>query len=268
MGVFFDRVSVFRAYVHEMFRHGLPEFVDRGSSEIVVFLDGVGGFQFIPLLARKVIREANAPISSTWFRWQTPIPGLMLVDLMWRSRNQRNAQILADKLIAMHRDQPQSKIHVVSYSGGTGVAVFTLELLDGRVPIETLLLFAPAISSSYNLAPALRSVNRAYAMISPRDTWLLGAGTRLFGTMDRKRVRSAGLVGFSVPPNLTPEDRQTYDRFQVIEWSEDLRRFDHSGGHTGWAQVPFLRQHLLDLLAGKTSLPAHTLDLQSQNGNN
>src|SRR5262245_924825 len=102
VGVILDRVSVFRTYLHEMVRHGLPEFVRSGDRDIIMFLDGVGGFQFIPLLARKVIREANAPISSTWFRWQVPIPGLMLVDFMWRSRNQRSAQMLADRIVDLH----------------------------------------------------------------------------------------------------------------------------------------------------------------------
>lgn len=260
MGVVLDRVSVARAYLREMFGHGLPEFVRPGEREIVMILDGVGGFQFVPLLARKVLREADVPISSTWFRWQMPIPGLMLVDLMWRSRNQRRAAILADKLLALHRDQPDAKIHIISYSGGTGVAVFALELLKGRVPIETLLLFAPAISPTYNLGPALRSVQRTYVMMSCKDTWLLGAGTRIFGTMDRRRVRSAGMVGFRVPLDLSPPDQQAYRRIRVIEWCEEFRRYGHSGGHTGWAQVPFLRQHLRSLLAGQPSLPLRTLD--------
>jgi|CXWL01.1.fsa_nt_gi hypothetical protein len=267
MSVIFDRVSVVRAYLQEMVRHGLPEYVRCGDREIIMLLDGVGGFQFVPLLVRKVLRDADAPISSTWFRWQLPIPGLILVDLMWRSRNQRSAAILAEKLLALHRDHPAAKIHIVAYSGGTGVAVFALKLLRGRVPIESLLLFAPAISPAYNLGPALSSVQRAYIMISRKDTWLLGAGTRLFGTMDRKRVRSAGMVGFVVPRDLSEEDRQCYQRIRVIEWCEDFRRYGHSGGHTGWAQVSFLRQHLQGLLAGQPTLPTRSLDGYAQNGN-
>lgn len=268
MGVVLDRVSVLRAYLRELIGHGLPEFVRPGEREIVMFLDGVGGFQFIPLLARKILREADHPISSTWFRWQTPVPGLMLVDLMWRSRNQRSASLLADKLLALHRDQPEAKLHIVAYSGGTAVAVFALELLKGRVPIETFVLLAPAISPTYNLGPALRCVQRAYVMMSCMDTWLLGAATRIFGTMDRRRVRSAGLIGFQMPAGLSPEDRQAYKRIRLVEWCEDFRRYGHRGGHTGWTQVPFLRQHLRGLLAGQTSLPTRSLDSHPESGNN
>lgn len=256
MGVVMDRVSVVRAYLAEMARQGLPDYVERGNQEVVMLLDGVGGFQFIPLLVRKVLRDANEPVSSTWFRWQMPIPGLMLVDLMWRSRNQRRAEMLAGRLEALRRSAPGALIHVIAYSGGTGVAAFALELLGGEVPIETLLLFGPALSPDYNLAPMMRNVCRAYVMVSRRDTWLLGAGTRIFGTMDRRRVCSAGMVGFVVPDGLSEEEREAYSRIRVIEWDEGFREFGHSGGHTGWAQVPFLQKHLRALLDGNPLLPA------------
>ncbi len=268
MGALLDLVSVVRAYLHEMFHHGLPEFVQRGDREVIMLLDGVGGFQFIPLLVRKVLRDADAPISSTWFRWQTLIPGLMLVDLMWRSRNQRQAEILAEKLLALQRNHTAAKIHIIAYSGGTGVAVFALELLKGRVPIESLLLFAPALSPTYNLAPAMSGVQRAFVMTSRKDTWLLGAGTRIFGTMDRKPVRAAGMVGFVVPAGLSAEDQKAYARIRVVEWCEDFRRYGHSGGHTGWAQVPFLRHHLRNLLEGHSTLPTRSLDSPPQKENN
>jgi pimeloyl-ACP methyl ester carboxylesterase len=268
MGVFIDRVSVLSAYAAEGLRHGLPEFVHNGGDEIVMLLDGVGGFQFVPLLVRKVVREDNLPISTTWFRWQVPIPGLVLVDLMWRSRNDRRAAMLADKLMDLHRAHPAARIHLVGYSGGTAIAVFALEKLSGRVPIETLLLFAPALSPDYNLAPALRGVARAYIMTSPRDTWLLGAGTRLFGTMDRRHTRAAGLVGFRLPHGLSEQDRVAYQRLRTITWCESLRADGHRGGHTGWAQVPFLRRHFRDLLAGTPALAATALDSRSDCGNN
>ena len=34
---------------------------------------------------------------------------------------------------------------------------------------------------------------------SPLDVFILGAGTRVFGTADRVRTASAGLVGFRTP---------------------------------------------------------------------
>jgi pimeloyl-ACP methyl ester carboxylesterase len=188
------------------------------------------------------------------------IPGLILVDLMWHRRNQVMAARLARKLLALRRAHPNATIHLVAFSGGTGIAVFALERLRGRVPIETLILACPAISREYNLGPALRGVQRCYALVSCRDRWLLGVGTRLFGTMDRRYERSAGLVGFARPEGLTAMDAEAYSRIREIHWSPELRRDGHAGGHTGWVHVPFLRRHLPALLAGKPLLPTRTLD--------
>jgi len=268
LGFLTNRISVVSAYVAELFRRGLPEFVGDMDREFVVLLDGVGGFQFVPLLARKVLREAGAKIGSTWFRWQVAIPGLILVDLMWYRRNRLMAAKLARKLLALRRAHREATIHIVSFSGGTGIAVFALERLRGRVPIETLVLACPAISREFNLGPALRGVKRCYALVSCRDRWLLGVGTRLFGTMDRRHERSAGLVGFAHPEGLTATDAEAYSRMREIHWSPEMREDGHAGGHTGWANVPFLRRHLLPILAGKPLLAVRTLDSGGKAGNN
>jgi len=260
MGFLIDRVRVVSTFFAELFRYGLPEFVGDMDREIVMLLDGVGGFQFVPLLVRKVLRETGANVGSTWFRWQAAIPGLIFVDLMWHRRNRVMAARLARKLLALRRAHPDATIHLVAFSGGTGIAVFALERLHGRVPIETLILACPAISRAYNLGPAMRGVKRAYALISNRDRWILGAGTRLFGTMDRRYEDSAGLVGFARPSGVSAIDAEAYSRIREIHWSPELRRDGHAGGHTGWAHGPFLRRHLSALLAGTPHLPARMLD--------
>jgi hypothetical protein len=106
----------------------------------------------------------------------------------------------------------------------------------------------------------MRGVKRAYALISNRDRWILGAGTRLFGTMDRRYEDSAGLVGFARPSGVSAIDAEAYSRIREIHWSPELRRDGHAGGHTGWAHGPFLRRHLSALLAGTPHLPARMLD--------
>jgi hypothetical protein len=136
------------------------------------------------------------------------------------------------------------------------------EQLRAEVAIETMVLACPAISSGYNLGPALRSVKRCYALISRRDTWILGLGTRVFGTVDRRFEAAAGQVGFRVPAEASELDRRAYDRLREIHWSPGLRTLGHNGGHTGWASVRFLRTHLLPLLRGEPLLPAHDVLLR------
>ena len=77
------------------------------------------------------------------------------------------------------------------------------------------MLLAPALSPGYDLTAALRAVRREIVVFwSPLDLIVLGAGTRLFGTIDRVKTVGAGLVGFRVPaarswrPGSKPRVRQ------------------------------------------------------------
>ena len=58
-------------------------------------------------------------------------------------------------------------------------------------------LLAPALSPEYDLTAALRAVSREMVVFwSPLDIFMLGMGTKVFGTADRVRTAGAGLVGF------------------------------------------------------------------------
>ncbi len=88
---------------------------------------------------------------------------------------------------------------MVAKSGGAGIAVRALEWLADDA-VERAILLAPAISPRYDLTAALRAVRREIVVFwSPLDVVVLGAGTRLFGTIDRVKTVGAGLVGFRVP---------------------------------------------------------------------
>jgi hypothetical protein len=125
------------------------------------------------------------------------------------------------------------------------------ECLGGRRIVDTLLLVAPALSPTYNLTRALGAVKRCFALVSPKDRWLLGAGTRVFGTIDRRFGAAAGQVGFQLPANLDKIGRDSYSRVQEVHWSATLAREGPSGGHIGWMSERFLAKHLLPILSGR-----------------
>lgn len=255
MGFLVTRAKLIAVYTAELLRHGLPEAVGPVDREAIWILDGVGGFQFMPLLIRRVIREENWPIGTLWYRWQCGLPVEIWTDLMWHSRNRRQAKCLADSILRFRENHPAARVHIVAYSGGCGIAVFACEKLAPHAAVDTMVLACPAISPTYNLAPALRAVNRCYALISRRDNVILGAGTTVFGTVDRRFTCAAGMTGFLRPRDLGAAEAAEYDKLRQIEWSADLRRYGHRGGHTGWANLPFLREHLLPLLRGEPKLP-------------
>lgn len=253
-----NRIEVVATYVHELRRYGFPVDGGASSKEVVFVLDGVGGFQFAPLMIRRAFRLAGVDIPVIMHRWQFGIPGEIWTDLMWYRRNKWMGAKLARRLRSFRRTHPDTLIHMVAFSGGSGVGVFACERLR-RTLIETLVLFCPALSPLYDLAPALRNVRRCYATVSHRDNFILGWGTRTFGTIDRKRTRAAGREGFTIPARVTDRDRLLYQRLREIRWTDELRGLRHQGGHTGWVSVPFLREHLPSMLRGEPSLPMHAV---------
>ncbi len=64
---------------------------------------------------------------------------------------------------------------------------------------------------------------------SPLDVFFLGAGTCVFGTTDRVRTASAGLVGFRYSP--------IYRRRYVASPTASMPSFDRYAGRRGWRQA-------------------------------
>ena len=260
MGFLATRVAVVSTCLAERIRYGTPELVGSVDDEVLFILDGVGGFQFGPLMVRRALRLERQALGTVLYHWQFGLPGEIWTDLMWLRRNRLMGAKLARKLLAFRRAHPKTRIHLLAYSGGAGIAVFACEQLRARPLIETLVLPCPALSPVYNLAPALRATRRCYAMVSRRDRGILGLGTRIFGTMDRRFLAAAGMTGFQMPVGASEEDRNAYGRLREIHWSPSLKKLGHHGGHTGWLAIPFLRTHLLPILRGEPLLPTRTVD--------
>lgn len=256
MGLIISRVTLIARALEERWRHGLPHSVGPFDRDVVFVLDGVGRFQFGPLQVRRALRELDAPIGTIMYDWQFGLTGEIFTDLMWIRRNRVMAARLARRLLAFRREHPRTRIHVLGFSGGAGVAVFACEALRGRRIVETLILAAPALSPGYSLAPALAGVERCYALVSRKDVGILGLGTTVFGTIDRRHSAAAGLRGFRCPKGAVKADRGEYDRLCQIAWNPQLCELGHFGGHVGWLSLRLLKEHLLPLLAGQPALPS------------
>ncbi|MCH7807958.1 MAG: hypothetical protein IIB60_01930 [Planctomycetes bacterium] len=254
MGFISNRIAVVSTSLWERIRYGLPEVNGTVADEVLFVLDGVGGFQFAPLLIRRALRLEGSTLPTVLFHWQFCLPGEIWTDLMWYRRNRLMGLMLARRLLAFRRAHPKTRIHLLAYSGGAGVGVFACEKLKARGLIDTLVLACPALSPTYNLGPALLAVKQCYALVSHKDRWLLGLGTRIFGTTDRRFTAAAGMRGFEIPTTASTQDRQAYERMREIRWGPELKKTKHHGGHTGWVMVGFLRTHLLAILKAEPLL--------------
>ncbi|MCB9866547.1 MAG: hypothetical protein H6816_07940 [Phycisphaerales bacterium] len=236
-----------RDWVGELRRYGAPRETGDPRRGTVFLLDGVGGFKLTPLLVRKALRVCGSSFATYFYDWHRGLPGDMLSDLMCLRANRRAALKLARIIRRRAREFPDAPIHLISYSGGTGVAAFAVEKLGRHVRLGVLVLGASALAPGYDLAPVLRRVRVCYGLTSRRDVIILGLGTTLFGTVDRRFGASAGLVGFRNVPG-SGGAGEPVGEFVAMPWTPELCAWDHAGHHVGAASVPYVRTHLVPLL--------------------
>ena len=230
-------------------RHLTHERLDAG---LVLCMDGVGGYDWLPRLLRRGLDQGGVKAALVIYHWSVGPLGLWVTDLVARRRNRRGARELADTILAYQQWKPGRPVTVIGHSGGGGMAAWGLEALPQGCQVERGILLAPALWPRYNLAPAARAVRHGlYVTHSPLDFGLLGLGTLVFGTMDGRHSPSAGLTGFRFPRDLSSEDRAVYAaKVRQIAWRPEMIRDGHLGDHTGCTNSRFSRRVLAPIVLG------------------
>jgi hypothetical protein len=109
--------------------------------------------------------------------------------------------------------------------------------------VQTVMLLASALSPDYDLTKALKHVRgKMYVFYSENDTLVLGAGTKMFGTIDGKKTMAAGLIGFKEPPDA---DKDQYAKLDQRPWVKDWMAFANAGSHIG-CMSPSFAAHVLE----------------------
>jgi hypothetical protein len=218
-------------------------------SAFVLLADGIGGFDLCGGSLRAVLRAERLPFLIQIVQWGHGM-GRWHADLTDAANRDTKAKLIAETIRQFKMAQPSIPVFMVAKSGGSGVVVKALELLDEQT-VERVILLAPAVSPSYNLAGALRAVRREMVVFwSPLDVFILGAGTRLFGTIDRVKSVSAGLVGFRIPLVDDSDETTTlgYAKLRQVRWRPVMSATGYFGGHLGPDSPLFLRKYVLPLL--------------------
>jgi len=226
-----------------------PEAEVRNQRGLVLVADGVGGLDLCGTALRYVLGAERLPYAIQLFPWGHGL-GRWFADLTNAANRDVKARLLADIVERHNTDWPGDPVFLVAKSGGSGVVVKALELL-GETTVERVVLLAPALSPAYDLTGALRAVRRDIVVFwSPLDVIILGAGTRLFGTADRVKSVSAGLVGFQVPPlgNLAGSSVHSYGKLRQVRWRPRMAMTGYFGGHVGPDSPMFLRKYVVPLL--------------------
>ena len=245
--------SAFRAV------HGpTPDFPPESErSGIILVADGIGGLDLCGTGLIHVAAKSRLPHHVQLVSWGHGF-GHWHRDLTDVENHELQAANIVREVQEFRERKPLAPIFLVGKSGGTGVVVKALESLPER-SVESTVLLSSALSPTYNLSLALQAVrSHIISFWSPLDVFILGAGTRIFGTIDRKRAVSAGLVGFQVPDGLDETARSLYQKLHQIRWSPTMASTGYLGGHVGPDNPAFLRKYVLPLLrveecTGRTS---------------
>lgn len=179
------------------------------------------------------LRQAGFGGKIVYWRWHTMWAGSLLLPVIMGSRNtEKQARRLATFLERRKQVYPERPVYLVGYSAGGYVAVRALELLADDVCVDGVVIMAGALSPTRDLSIAAKHTNRPLTVCSSvLDWWIIGLGTWLFGTLDRKHTPSVGMVGV----------RSRTSGVSEIRWHPAMVRLGHWGGHFAASCSGFVR---------------------------
>jgi hypothetical protein len=212
-------------------------------SALLIVVAGAGGDGAWRSSLVDGLRRGGVDSDVRIFAWGAPAP-LFMLNLQNDPIHRKAERALAEQVRRAAHGSPLRPIYVVGHSAGCGVTLGALSLLDGETVAEVVLL-APSVSPTYDLAPALRHARQVHVFHSTRDTFWLSWRTGTFGTYDNVKTKAAGNVGFahtdSLPPDLAAKVAQhAYDP----AW----KALGNDGGHFGPTAKRFSEKVLAPLL--------------------
>ncbi|HDZ20937.1 hypothetical protein LCGC14_0276670 [marine sediment metagenome] len=220
------------------------ERLDRG---LVIVLSGIEGRSMQTLAICEGLDRGGVDSAIEifdWAAWVSP-----LESLQDRSRNRRQAGLVAARISEYQDTYPGRPTYVVGQSGGGGLAVWVAESMPRGRQLDGVILLAPAISPEYPLLAALLATHRGIVNFYSQGDWVvLGLGTSMYGTIDGKMTNSAGMMGFSRAA--TAGLRSRGPKLIQVAWSEEMIGEGHLGGHMTSGSMAFVRRYVAPFIAG------------------
>lgn len=220
------------------------ERLDRG---LVIVLSGIEGRSMQTLAICEGLDRGGVDSAIEIFDWTSW--GSPLESLQNRSRNRRQAGLVAARISEYQDKYPGRPTYVVGQSGGGGLAVWVAEAMPRGRQLDGVILLAPAISPEYPLLAALLATRRGIVNFYSQGDWVvLGLGTSMYGTIDGKMTNSAGMMGFSRSaaaglPSGGPKLIQ-------VAWSEEMIGQGHLGGHMTSGSRAFVTKSVAPFIVG------------------
>lgn len=198
------------------------------------------------------LRDAGLIRQVEFFQWDQP--GIQIFDhLTEYERNRELAAEVAARIVTYRDAYPTQPIDLIGYSAGAALAVWVAEALPADVRLNNVVLAQPGLSPTYDLTAALENIDgKLIVFYSPTD-WVLAAGfTRVFGTLDRRFVVSAGKDGFIL--DAAVPDPELRAKVQQVGWNEEWAAVGHPGNHMAILQYRWNRYIVAPYLLEETTV--------------
>ena len=212
---------------------------------LVILVEGIRwlGVRWDLPLVQNGMRRAGIECEFLYWQWHALWRALLVLPTIMAPRlMEREAQRLADFLSQHRKLTPGRAIYLVGVSCGTHVTLRALELLPETTSVQAAALLSGAFSPHRDLTQACRHVEGNIVITSSwLDFLVLGLGTTLVGTGDRRFTPSAGMVGWRGRGGESGKITQ-------IRWRPGMASVGYFGGH--FITTGFVEQFVAPAMRG------------------
>ncbi len=187
------------------------------------------------------LRQSGFSGRFVFWPWHSGFEGVLAIPaLINAGRTEKRAARLAGFITRRYRKLPDRPIYLFGISAGGFVVLRAIEMLPGDVRIHSAALLSAAIDPNRDLGPALSHIDHTLTdSYSYLDFVILGFGTAIFGTADRKHTASAGMVGLR---------HNGEEKIVDVPWHPAMILTGRLGGHTSCSPPAYLSRYILPLM--------------------
>jgi hypothetical protein len=213
---------------------------------VLFVADGAGDFQATSKAVRDTAAADGWPLDVHTVVWSHGYLRILADHTDYASARARGRD-LAALVLTQRQARPDLPVSLMAHSDGSAVVLAAAEDLPPDT-LDRIVLLAPAVSSDYDVRPALRATRGGVDVFYSRNDRLwLGLFSAMVGSVDDPgEARVAGRFGFE-PPAVLPEDVPLYGKLHQYAWNPTLEQVGHDGGHFGAYQSGHLRRFVLPL---------------------
>ncbi len=216
-----------------------PQHLDDG---LVIILPGIEGRSLSNASICQALCDEQIPLAVQVYDWTAPLGPLF--NQCAYGRNREAAAALARHIVEYRREHPGGRVFLIGHSGGTAIAAWAAEALPDGDRVDGIIMLASALSPGYDLTAALRQAEMGIvSFYSNHDSALLGVGTTLFGTMDRRNGEAAGKVGF----NDSSTSYSAAAKLFQVPWSQEMAKTGYIGCHFSCCSGKFIATYVAPL---------------------